>query len=493
MSKKRRLTVGVLIAALLSTLLVISPLPTQAQEGNLLANPGFEPPYDGGVASYWQAWSEERACDARPDNFDFVCRPNWSQETDPNGFGLTRGGASQHIGTQYVPWHAGVYQTVEVPPGTRVRFTVSGYSFASNDDLPAASFGQNWVARMRVGIDPEGRGQWYAEGVAWTGENNAMDSWQQMSVEATAGQSGRVTVFVASKYSNAVPLKHMDSWWDNATLEVVQPAATPTFTPQPTPAVPPTPVNTPTPRPDGAVVHVVQSGDTLFGIALQYDVDVDELRRLNASSLGANDMLRVGQELVISAPSVTPTATPPPTEEATAEPTGEPGGEGTPAPAEGTGAICVSAYHDRNEDMLRQPADEEMLPNATFTLVGTDGPAGNYTSDGISEPYCFENLNPGSYVLRQTPPAGYAPTGPGEWGVPLNAGQTASLDLGYVRATTSPQETQVPEAESPDPNNGEEAGGSVNNILNLVLRISGIVVLVLALLVAGLFIISRRR
>jgi LysM repeat protein len=497
MLTKRMLMTGLLIALLLGTLVIVSPAPTQAQQQNLLANPGFEPPYEGGVASYWQAWYEDSGelCETRPDGWDFVCRPNWSQETDPNGHGLTRGGSSQHVGVQYITWHGGVFQTVEVAPGTKVRFTVFGYSFASNENLPASSYGQNWVGRMKVGIDPEGRGQW-TQGVIWSGENNAMDSWQQLSVEATAGASGKVTVFVSSQYRNAQPLAHMDSWWDNATLEVVQPAATPTFTPQPTSAVPPTPVNTPTPRPDGAVVHVVQSGDTLYGIALQYDVDVDELRRLNAGTLGANDMLSVGQELVISAASVTPTATPAPTQEATPEPTQEAGGEGggPAAPTGDVGSVCVSAYHDRNEDMTRQPGEEELLPNATFTLVGTDGPAGNYTSDGISEPYCFENLKPGNYVLRQTPPAGYAPTGPEQWGVPLSAGQAAALELGYLRTgATSPQETETPAADPSQTEDEQTSTDSPTNVINLILRISGIVVLVLALLVAGLFVISRRR
>ncbi len=498
MSRERTLVAGMLIMVLLSTLVIVSPAPIQAQEGNLLANPGFEPPYDGGVASYWQPWYEDSGelCQTKPESWDFVCKPGWSQETDPNGHGFTRDGSAQHVGTQYITWHAGVYQTVEVAPGTRVRFSAFGYSFASNDHPPDPSFGGNWVAHMQVGIDPEGRGQWHADGVVWSGENNAMDSWQQMSVEATAGQSGKVTVFVSSRYRQVQPLLHMDTKWDSATLEVVEPAATPTFTPQPTSAVSPTPVNTPTPRPDGAVVHVVQSGDTLFGIALQYDVSVDELRRLNAGSLEANDMLRVGQELVISAPSVTPTPTPAPTEEATAEPTEAPGGEegGAPAPAEGTGMICVSAYHDRNEDMLRQTAEEEILPNATFTLVGTDGPAGSQTSDGINDAHCFENLQPGSYVLRQTPPAGYSPTGPGEWGVPLSAGQTASLELGYVRTgATSPQDGQTPASSPTESESSGDSDGSVNNVLNLVVRISGIVALVLVLVVAGLFIISRRR
>lgn len=493
MSKERKAITGLLTILLLGAFIAIPSAPTQAQEGNLLANPGFEPPYEGGVASYWHPWHEDSGelCASKPEGWDFACKPGWGQEVDPNGLGFTRGGSAQHIGAQYITWHAGVYQTVEVAPGTRLRFTAFGYSFASNDDPPAPSI-QDRIPRMQVGIDPEGRGQWYANGVVWSAENNSLDSWQQLSVEATAGQSGKVTVFVSTNYRGYTPLLHMDTKWDNATLEAVAPPATPTFTPQPTPAVPPTPVNTPTPRPDGATVHIVQSGDTLYGIALQYGVDVDELRRLNAGTLGPNDLLSVGQELIISAPKVTPTATPTPTAEATPEPTQAPA-EGGEVPAGETGRICVSAYHDRNQDMMRQPAEEELLPNAVFTLVGTEGPAGNYTSDGISEPFCFENLKPGNYVLRQTPPTGYSPTGPDQWGVPLGAGQEATLELGYLRSeTTSPQATETPVAQSPQAEESSD-GSSANRVINLILRISGIVVLVLALLVAGLFVVSRRR
>ncbi|HEY89167.1 MAG TPA: LysM peptidoglycan-binding domain-containing protein [Thermoflexia bacterium] len=494
MRTKRSLVLGTIVL-LLGGLFIANPIATtQAQEQNLLANPGFEQPYDGGVAGYWKSWAENNAdlCAEKPDTWDFACTPNWGQEADYNGLGLTRGGASQHVGAQYTPWHAGVYQTVEVAPGTQVRFTAFGYSRASDEQPPEPSFGGDWVPRMQVGIDPEGRGQWHA-GVIWSGENNACDGWQQLAVEATAGASGKVTVFVSSQFRRVQPLAHMDTWWEDASLISVQPAATPTSPPPPTSAVPPTPVHTPTPRPDGAVVHIVQSGDTLYGIALQYGVEVDELRRLNAGTLSANDMLSIGQEIVISgapqAPTPVPTA-PPATEEPAPELTAEP----TAATGEGLASLCVSAYHDRNADMLPQLDSEELLPNAQLTLVGTNGPAGAYTTDGISEPYCFENLPLGNYVLRQTPPAGYQPTGPAEWGVMLSAGQVSSLQLGYRRDTAATGEgaATVVTEEPPAETTGEESGAK-SSILNIIIRVSGIIALILVLLVAGLFIISRRR
>jgi LysM repeat protein len=62
---------------------------------------------------------------------------------------------------------------------------------------------------------------------------------------------------------------------------------------RPTDATPP-PTPTPTPTP---VVYIVQSGDTLLGIALAYDVDVDILAARNGIEDPRN--LRTGQRLII--------------------------------------------------------------------------------------------------------------------------------------------------------------------------------------------------
>ena len=59
-------------------------------------------------------------------------------------------------------------------------------------------------------------------------------------------------------------------------------APTPTFTPSPTPT---------------PVIHVVERGDSLFGIAIEYGVTVNGLLRANA--LNEADYLRIGQTLII--------------------------------------------------------------------------------------------------------------------------------------------------------------------------------------------------
>ncbi|MGC9467811.1 MAG: LysM peptidoglycan-binding domain-containing protein [Anaerolineae bacterium] len=60
--------------------------------------------------------------------------------------------------------------------------------------------------------------------------------------------------------------------------------------------IPPTPTFTPSPTPT-PVIHIVEQGDTLFGVALEYGVTVDALLRANL--LNEEDYLRIGQSLII--------------------------------------------------------------------------------------------------------------------------------------------------------------------------------------------------
>jgi LysM repeat protein len=66
----------------------------------------------------------------------------------------------------------------------------------------------------------------------------------------------------------------------------------PTATPTPEPP-------TPTPQPAARRTYVVQPGDTLRGIAEQFDVSVQALLDANNLTAEQADALRVGQELVI--------------------------------------------------------------------------------------------------------------------------------------------------------------------------------------------------
>ena len=97
-----------------------------------------------------------------------------------------------------------------------------------------------------------------------------------------------------------------------AIASVNLPAVTPRPTSTPAPATPilvPTPVSTPTP-----VIHKVQAGDTLIGIAKQYGVSAEAIQEANA--ILNPQLLQINQELVIPTgghnPAGPPTSTPPP-------------------------------------------------------------------------------------------------------------------------------------------------------------------------------------
>jgi LysM repeat protein len=76
-------------------------------------------------------------------------------------------------------------------------------------------------------------------------------------------------------------------------------------------------VITNTPNPDGIISHVVQYGETLWSIAIAYDVTIDEILRNSSLPLGTTEVFE-GQRLLIrpatdptEAPTNSPTAIPP--------------------------------------------------------------------------------------------------------------------------------------------------------------------------------------
>ena len=395
---------------------------------------------------------------------------------------------------------SGLYQVVTgLSPQATVQASAYAHAWSCDDDEHgASSCGDTYQMLFQVGIDPNGGTDPWSPGIIWA-SGYSYDQYKMIGpVQAQVGDGGTVTVFLraTAKWS----YKHNDVYWDDASLVYTTPPAPPTDTPPPppptaTPGPSPTPLPPPTPRPDGASVHIVQSGDTLFGIALMYGVDPDQIRELNAGSLGANDLIWPGQELVISLPSEQPAPTvqsaPP-----TPAPTAASAAEGGPAPAAGAGgaSICVLAYHDRNADTFRSE-DEELLPNAEFTLADGSGVVDRYTSDGISEPYCFTGLAPGAYRVIQTAPPGYEPSGPAEWPVAVAEGTSMDIQFSDVRGEGAVAPGEATEPTPTDEQDSEPSGGGsgVSNIFATVAKVSGVLVLLLAAGVAVLFVLNRRR
>jgi LysM repeat protein len=96
--------------------------------------------------------------------------------------------------------------------------------------------------------------------------------------------------------------------------------------------IPLVPLTTSTPRPDGAVVHPVGYGQTLWSIALAYHITVDQIRQWNIALTGSND-LYAGQKLLVRpAGLVTVSASPSPPPPATPSFTADPNPTASPTP-----------------------------------------------------------------------------------------------------------------------------------------------------------------
>ncbi len=293
-----------------------------------------------------------------------------------------------------------------------------------------------------------------------------------------------------------------------------------------------TPFPTPTPRADGSIVHVVNTGDSFWTIAIQYapalnmtpEEALPAIRDLNNNPA----FIAVGQELLIKEPGEV-VAAPEPTaeaageEEAAAE-TGEEApaeevievegaaseetvAEAPAAPLEEaaaettptTGTICVAAFDDQNADGSRNEA-EQLQADAAITIFRGGSTVTTHITDGVSEPYCFENLEPDTYQVQIFPPADYQPTTSPSWAVSVSEGAQISVSFG---ARFDPQETAVADtttgetaaADTAAAETADEAaavpveeGGFFSSIGGIVLVVAAILVLL-----AGVGVVMLRR
>ncbi|MFL7790946.1 MAG: LysM peptidoglycan-binding domain-containing protein [Anaerolineae bacterium] len=387
----------------------------------------------------------------------------------------------------------GLYQCVSAEAGSTVELTAYGHGWSCDDSEGSQmgySCGDPYNQGFRVGIEPNGIADPFAASVIWNEKTYAPDHYKLIGpVSAQVGESGRVCIFLRS--TTKWQYKYADVYWDDVSLVQTTAGVPPTNTPAPVPQVtagpPPTPLPTPTPRPDGSIVYIVQSGDTLSLISQKTGVPVDQIRTLNASSIGDGYIIHVGQELVLSLPNKTPEPTAPPTPsepEAVAEASSEEGAGG--AKANGA-SICVLSFNDRNGDTFRDEVIEELLPNAQITLANELGTTNQYTTDGFNEPYCFTGLAAGSYRVVQTPPTSYVVSGTAEQLVAVTDGATINLAFGNVRSEDA--------ADSTSPSDAGEGGddSGMRSVFSTVAKVSGVLVLLLCAGVAVLFFLNRRR
>jgi hypothetical protein len=151
---------------------------------------------------------------------------------------------------------------------------------------------------MKIGIDPTGGTDPWSKDVVWSPEKDVYDQFERYEVQAVA-RSNKVTVFTYSRPEN--PMEHNDLYLDDAELAAVGGGG---FSAPVTVNPPPAMVaveGKPAAANGGRISHIVKPGDTLFAIALQYGVPVDQIMALNG--LKPDSRIEIGRELIIALPA----------------------------------------------------------------------------------------------------------------------------------------------------------------------------------------------
>jgi len=219
-----------------------------------------------------------------------------------------------------------------------------------------------------------------------------------------------------------------------------------------------TPFPTPTPGPDGRIIYIVQSGDSLWRIAAVSGIPINELRALN--NLGTNDVINPGQEILLGLggpASVPSTQGPPPT------PTSE---LPTPTPGIGTGTLCVLLFNDVNGDSLRQEEELSLVGGAISVgdrfgdiSLTADTPSGGISENLFPEPEelgftCFEELEKGEYNVTVAIPDGYNATTSLNYFFELRPAEEVLIDFGAQPNTETLAKAPIPEGEGRSPTLG---------------------------------------
>lgn len=514
--------VSFIIVLLLTPGLLVTPA-VHAQ-GNLLSNPGFEQAHGDGMSLQpppgWGIWA----------NVTDGLVARLIERSTPEvaaTMGVNEGNGALDVYKGWASFHVAVYQTVTVQAGSTLRLSASGRIWSCDSDVGASGDAciadgtgvpQTYTeASFRVGIDPAGANDPNSGSIVWSNPTAPYAGYQQMTVDATASGTS-VTVVLSGQMVH--PARHQHVFWDSASLIVISGGSTGTGSGTAAqPAAPAAPAQPPAlaaevipqgPRGDGAIVHTIRTGDTLWAIAVAYNVTPDVILNLNGMTMDDARILTPGQELLISEGTG---QAPGGGESAGSEDAG--GGEGQgdaePAPPAApteqpieeyaaapvvnavvpvmqvgeqvtAGRICTLLFEDTNPNRLRE-SGEALLPGGEITLSQGGATVATYTTDGVAEPYCFTDLAPGSYLLNLMPPGGYGVTSPGSYSVELNAGQTVEALFGAAAGFVPPQPPPVQVGDLFSDEMGAETDTQTGsrNILEVILfDYAGVLVMLLA-------------
>ncbi|GAG42769.1 unnamed protein product, partial [marine sediment metagenome] len=172
------------------------------------------------VAEGWEPWwvkgtEEEQAR-------GYLRRPEYKPEERSARGGEGRvhsGNSGQKQFTTFATHTAGINQRVPVVRGSTVSFSIWVYVWSSSKDDFDRSKGPGDY-KVSVGLDPFGGTSASASEVVWSRWVQQYDGWVKLRVQAVA-QADQVTVFTRGQ--NGWRVRHNDSYWDDASLQVIPP------------------------------------------------------------------------------------------------------------------------------------------------------------------------------------------------------------------------------------------------------------------------------
>lgn len=554
-----------LVTGLVLAALVLSPDGVQAQGQNLLKNPGFEEGHynQDGIAEItvpngWRMhWSNREsnifngyAETARPETVVWNIAGAPASERDvfwKDGIYTVK------IFKGWAPVWAAMSQDVSgLEVGRRYRLVAPVFIdiVADYEDGQKVPPSDNRHGRVRLGASPVG--------AAWRDENtiNYSGWWTADTINpfylayptfvheftATAPDM-TVWIEVVSNYphpNNGFFIDTVGLYALDERGAVAQPAAVaeassdqPAGNAPAAAAAPAEPVPTATPRADGAVVHIVQSGDSFWSLAVQYaatmgitpEEALTEIPALNNNPT----VITTGDELIIVPPDPEGAAAEAEEAEQPAEGEATPEAEATPAGADSaeTGessegsettaesqetiavaeggssnlsqallqaspsSICVQVFEDVNGDGTRADVGESPVPDQAVTLRRAGSTISTYVTDGSGDLYCFESLESDTYQVQIHPTADYVVVGDDRWAVAMAEGVMIPVSFGLQNAANV-----VADAGTADMAAGAEdaapaessPGGLAGNIGYIVLGIAVVLILIAG---SGVYLLRR--
>ncbi len=555
---KSKWTVFLSIITLFLLTIVLIPYQAQAQGENLLKNPGFEEGHynqDGiveiTVPNGWRMhWSNGElsifdgyAETARPETV--VWNIAGAPDDEKNVF-WKDGIYTVKIFKGWAPLWAAMSQEVSgLEVGRRYRMVVPIFidivaDYDGGGKVPPEGGRQG---RVRIGTSPIGAAWRDESAIAysgwWTGENiyPFYQAYPTFIHEFTAtAPDMTVWIEMASNYPHinngffidAVGLYALDEVDAAAVVAAGLGQGTQeTGEGAPAPAGPTAaPLPTATPRADGAVVHVVQPGDSFWSLAIQYAETMglspeDALREIPARNNNPS-VISNGMELIIVPPSENGgQAAADAVEETDESSEGDPDTGATPAAGEGEndeqaeasetpsvdnspdstlaqalpqiagGSICVQVFEDLNNDGQRAEQGELAMADQAITISQNGNTITTYITDGSGELHCFEDLETGTYQVQLFPTADYVVSGDDSWAVAIAEGVMIPVSFGLQSApegVADAGEQDVNSADETATAENDTGGGLSDNIGVIVLGVAAVLIVLAG---AGVYLLRR--